>query len=171
MGNTLHKNHYECELMAQQLRAWWSEPKLISTASPEERRSFFDRWLTNSIYPQRKWIGVKHPLLALCMTDLVMAWGNDIKYIWSHRPIEQSIKSLNKAKWLGWDGYCEQIQQEIWNSIHEFLVDKEHIKIDCDILNTEPLKPTLDIIEYLDLDLPHSRAAEISATICRKNCS
>ena len=44
-------------------------------------------------------VGAKHPLLSLCGDDLVEAWGPAVRFIWTWRPLDESIASIRRTDW------------------------------------------------------------------------
>jgi len=168
MGISLYKDHYECEVTSARLRSWWWEPRFVDTSSPAERRAYFKNFLKIAIKCKCNVIGLKHPLLALCIEDLVRSWGNDTKFIWSYRPLEESILSLNRASWPGWPKDSENIQVEIWNKLHEFLLPRTHLKVNCSDLNSNPFETANNIAEFLEMDFPRERLDQIANSIIRQ---
>jgi hypothetical protein len=108
------------------------------------------RWIRKQEVKGSKWVGMKHPLLSLCGPDICSAWGPSVRFIWSCRPLEKSIKSLQKLNW--WSGSkSEQVQQALWSATTNFFDQQEHLRIDFAPMMADPRREVLRLIEYLNL--------------------
>lgn len=113
-----HNNFYEPADLSWHLRRWWNEPQLMEKTAAADRIRFLKLWieLQECSYPGPS--GAKHPLLSLCGDDLIAAWGPDTQFIWTWRPLEQSIAGLQRRLWF--PGVEESIQKHLWKSLHDF---------------------------------------------------
>ncbi len=107
---------------------------------------------------------MKHPLLSLCGPDLVQAWGSSVRYIWTCRPLENSIKSLQKLQWWSAD-QSEGTQRALWTAVNQFFVEQEHLRIDFSDLMTDPGQQIDRLIDYLGLRPNEQQIAAAKAYI------
>jgi hypothetical protein len=147
--NSIH-DFYESAWLSQRLRIWWNEPDIIEKVSQRKRVKVLRRWIQDQERSGSKWIGMKHPLLSLCGPDLVEAWGSSVRYIWTCRPLENSIKSLRKLKWWS-DERSDRTQQLLWAAVTEFFAKQEHLRIDFADLMANPEQQIDRLIDYLGL--------------------
>ncbi len=149
MGRQFHGDHFEAAWMADQFRRWWKEPDLEQTSMHTERISVFRQWLHEMRRDFGCAVGLKHPLLALCCNDLVEAWGNETKFIWSHRALEESIASLQRRKW--WPGKEQAIQSRLYSAAETFFANRPHLTIEFSDLKAHPTREIDRIIAHLQL--------------------
>lgn len=151
MGKQFWGDHYEAHWMSQQLRTWWSEPGLIETVAPGHRIRVLKDWVhgmeSAAVAPATAAIGLKHPLLVLCCDDIEKAWGAETRYIWCHRPLSESIESLQRRGW--WPGREEAVQSKLYHCASKFLANKNHLQIEYSQLLADPNKIVDQAIEYL----------------------
>ena len=93
-GPPFFREFYEAEDIARNLRQWWSEPELVETVSREERVRFLTEWMAQKEREGFTDIAIKHPLLCLSAPDIDMAWGPEVRYVWSKRDLNESITGL-----------------------------------------------------------------------------
>jgi predicted O-methyltransferase YrrM len=62
-------------------------------------------------------IAAKHPLLGLCLPELVEAWGTELRFIRALRPLEDSIRGLTRR---GWFPEPEKMQRILQREIEGF---------------------------------------------------
>lgn len=131
----------ESQPLANELRQWWDEPFLVNLVAPIEKQRYLTRWIQGLESRGAAAVAAKHPLLSLCLADLRAAWGENVRILWSHRNIEDSIKSLRRMNW-GWPT-IERIQQTLWSELdkpenrdfllkvhYEKLVESPSVEID-----------------------------------------
>ncbi|MCA9269019.1 MAG: hypothetical protein KDA41_11140, partial [Planctomycetales bacterium] len=112
------RNFYEPSDLAWQLRTWWNEPRLATQAPAGQRIEFLRQWIVLQECARPSPAGAKHPLLSLCGEDLLAAWGDDVVFIWSWRPLAESIAGLKRRGWF--PGMEEAMQTKLWESLGEF---------------------------------------------------
>jgi len=148
MGAPYWGDYYEPQDLSEKLRIWWTEPHLIEAVSKPDRVRYLQEWIQtreNTSQP----IGAKHPLLSMSPSDLVEAWGDNTKFIWTSRPPLKSIESLVK---LGWWKEPELIQLELWYRTRRFLESREHLVIEFRETLADPAKQIDSLIEYLGIN-------------------
>jgi hypothetical protein len=146
MGSPFFRDYYESARLAKQLRIWWREPIFEEVVQKEERVAYLKQWLAEEA---GEWVGAKHPLLGACPSDLVEAWG-EVKFIWSYRDIEESIRSaVSKFPWTY--EQADNIQRKLWKSISEFLENRDHLKVMFAEYKSSPKQQVERIICYLGL--------------------
>jgi hypothetical protein len=150
MGPPFFQNFYESAWLSEKLRAWWNEPENTEKAPASKRVRVLKRWIQKQERRGSKWVGVKHPLLSLCGQDLVTAWGQSARFVWTCRPLEKSIHSLVKLNWWT-DSKSEHSQRTLWNATTDFLVNREHLRIDFAQMMAEPRIQVVRLAEYLGL--------------------
>jgi hypothetical protein len=111
---TLH----EADDLARELRRWWAEPLLQAQVTPAERVAYLAAWMARHEASGTAPCGAKHPLLSLCGPDLLSAWGGDTLFIWSWRPLPESIAGLTRRRWF--EGREVAVQEQVWRAIEDF---------------------------------------------------
>ena len=66
-----------------------------------------------------KQVAIKHPLLLWSADDLLEACGTAARFIWSYRPLNESIDKLTERAW--WPGGERFIQTALWNKVKPFV--------------------------------------------------
>ena len=138
---------YESASLAERLRAWWDEPSLQEKAPRAERVRALAQWVESQERTGARWVGAKHPLLSLCGDDLLEAWGAETRWIWSYRPLEESIRSLAALGW--WPGREEFVQRRLWDAASRFFAGREHLRVELAGLRSDPSREVERIIHYL----------------------
>ncbi|MDP1712912.1 MAG: hypothetical protein Q8K86_10710 [Candidatus Nanopelagicaceae bacterium] len=142
--------HYESTWITNRLREWWHEPDLFSSTPFSVRVHLLTSWITEV---ERKnpncIIGAKHPLLILSGLDIMKAWGEQTKFIWSFRPLNESISSLVRRKW--WPGKEITMQTKLWHVLMQFLSNRNHLCIDFSSLKQNPESQVQKIIKFLEI--------------------
>jgi hypothetical protein len=110
--------HFEPSDLSALLRTWWNEPDIAEHASQSERIARFTEWAEQHESGTAAPLGAKHPLLSLCGPDLRAAWGTQTLFIWSYRPLAESISRLERRGWFRGREAC--LQQRLWDALHEF---------------------------------------------------
>ena len=194
MGPPYWQGCYEPEDLSRSLRAWWNEPRRKLTPTRGERKEAELRgesavWLneprlqestpaTERIATLRQWIekheqaraactGAKQPLLCLSAHDLLEAWGSSIRFIWTHRPLENSIKSLVSLRWF--PGKEEEMQRALWHAVTEFFQHQSHLRIDFSAMMEDPRREIGRIIDFLGLQPDQRQIAAATGYISPKN--
>ncbi len=149
MGAPFFHNFYESAWLSQKLRVWWNEPENVERVSAAKRVRVLKKWIQKQEQCGSKWVGMKHPLLSLCGPDLLAAWGSETRFIWTHRPLEKSIHSLNKLKW--WTRQGAHCQTTMWDATNKFFQKREHLRIDFAEMMAGPREQVVRIVKYLGL--------------------
>lgn len=152
------QNFYESAWLSQKLRVWWNEPANTEKVSASKRVRILHRWIRKQETRGANWVGMKHPLLSLCGHDLLAAWGPAMRFVWTCRPLENSIRSLVKLKWWD-DARSEHTQRSLWNTTHDFLHGREHLRIDFAQMMAEPRQQVVRLADYLCLAPSESQIA------------
>ncbi|HUG67816.1 MAG TPA: FkbM family methyltransferase [Pirellulaceae bacterium] len=149
MGAPYFRDYFEPDALARQLRFWWNEPLLEERILPAERVRALEQWVHEREQGGADYVGCKHPLLSLCGQDLVDAWGPDTRFLWSQRPLDESIRSLIRLTW--WPN-AEEIQRTLWGAATEFFRNQEHLGVEYAEMLADPTRRIEQIVEYLRLE-------------------
>ena len=149
MGKQLWGDFYEPRWLSDQLRTWWNEPEMRENVPRAQRIKMLTRWLNDLDHDGLPFVAAKHPLLSLCGDDLLEAWGKDTKFIWTHRPLEDSIESLKRRGW--WQGRQDEIQKKLWDCVTAFFSEQPHLKIEFSEMLKSPAEQIDRIIEFLGI--------------------
>jgi FkbM family methyltransferase len=149
LGHRFFADYYEPLWLSEQLRKWWHEPDLKEVVPREHRVRIFSNWMKELQRDGHFCVGAKHPLLTLCGPDLIEAWGPETKFIWTSRPLDESIRSLKRRGW--WPGREEALQTQLWTAAKSFFESQPHLRIEFENLLREPQREVNRIIEFLEL--------------------
>src|SRR5664279_3329426 len=150
MGAPYFRQHFESARLARRLRRWWHEPYMREMYPRAERVRKLGDWIQFLEMGSASHVGAKHPLLSLCGDELVEAWGPDVRFIWTHRPLDESIASIQRKAW--WPaGVGEDAQRRLWDEVHRFFSDRDHLRVEFADLLVNPQREVDRIIDYLQL--------------------
>lgn len=93
------------------------QPKPAATALVQKLR----QWRANTARTNPA-VAAKHPLLGLCLPEILEAWGPDVRFIRAMRPLEDSIRGLARR---GWFSEPERMQRILDQEIRGFF-DEGH---------------------------------------------
>lgn len=151
-------NFYEPYELSWQLRAWWDEPRAAERVPAYVRVNYLRQWavLQETVATSRV-IGAKHPLLSLCAHDLLEAWGPDTRFLWSWRPLEESVAGLRRRGWFG--EHAESLQQRLWEALQRF--DESHpglvFRLDWNEVKANPLRAAGVLASFAGLEADDER--------------
>jgi hypothetical protein len=158
MAPPFFEDFYEPYELAWHLRNWWDEPRLTECAPPAHRVSFLRQWVELQERGGHRAVGAKHPLLSLCGPDLVAAWGEEVRFIWSYRSLDDSIEGLKRRQWFM--GHEEHAQRRLWDALQAFeRSDVPIFKLDWREVKANPARAAREL----------ARIAEIEATAAQMN--
>jgi len=149
MGAPFWGDYYEPRALSAQLREWWNEPHLEPQVDSATRVAGLRKWIDDRAASGQRCVGCKHPLLSLCGDDLLEAWGPDTRFIWTYRPLAESIESLVRCNW--WPKHAERAQKILWKAAHEFFAKTEHLRVEFTEMLDNPQRQAARIVEYLGL--------------------
>jgi tetratricopeptide (TPR) repeat protein len=149
MGKPFWGEFYEPADLAHQLRLWWSVTELVAMSTAAERIAGLASWVERREQAFAGAVGAKHPLLSLCGPELLAAWGGAVRFIWSYRALDLSIRSLAACGW--WPGRETFIQQSLWRAVSEFFSRQEHLRVDFADMTELPAREIARIAEYAGL--------------------
>ncbi len=149
LGEQFFRTHFEETELADRLRQWWDEPRLIESSSCEVRREFLRAWMAERELQGIPVVAAKHPLLSLCGDDLVSAWGSETICLWSYRDFETSVRSLHHIGWQ-WPNVTA-IQQRLWDALVAFDFRHPMLRIDYQSLLECPQAEIESLVERLNL--------------------
>lgn len=95
--------------------------------------------------------------------DLLEAWGPDAKFIWTYRPLEESIESLIRRGW--WPGREQAIQSRLWQSVNTFFDKQPHLRLDFAEVISDPKSAVQRISTFLRLSPTDRQCREAIASI------
>jgi hypothetical protein len=150
MGAPYWMDHYESARLAKRLRSWWHEPHLEERFPPAERVRKLSDWISFLEAGRATHVGAKHPLLSLCGDDLVQAWGPAVRFIWTWRPLDESIASIRRTNWWP-EPYGEKLQRRLWDEVNQFFAGREHLRVDFSDLLADPAREIRRIADYAAL--------------------
>jgi hypothetical protein len=163
MGAPYWSDNYESARLARRLRRWWHEPDLHEDFPPAERVRKLSDWISFLEAGGATHVGAKHPLLSLCGDDLVAAWGPAVRFIWTWRPLDESIASMQRKGWFKPHG--EKLQRRLWDYVNRFFAGREHLRVDFSDMLADPAREIRRIVEYVDLPPDDDRFAAALASI------
>jgi len=144
-------NYYEPVDLSWHLRRWWNEPGITEKTAAADRVRFLKGWIDLQECTHPGPSGAKHPLLSLCGDDLSTAWGPETRFIWSWRPLDQSIAGLQRRGWF--PGYEESLQQQLWEAVNDF--ESRHggvARLDWTKVQSDPLEATRQLAALAGLE-------------------
>jgi hypothetical protein len=164
MGAPYFEDHFESVQLAKRLRRWWHEPDLQELFPYAERVRKLRDWISFAEAGGAAHVGAKHPLLSLCGDDLVEAWGPGVRFIWTWRPLDESIASIRRIGW--WlEPYGEKLQRRLWDDVNRFFAGREHLRVDFSDMLADPAREIRRIADYVDLLPDDDRFAAALASI------
>jgi hypothetical protein len=141
---------YEADDLARELRRWWAEPLLAEQVTAAERTSFLAAWIARQEAGSPAPCGAKHPLLSLCGTDLRAAWGPATRFLWSRRPLADSIAGLARRGWFPDREIA--IQQQLWDGIEALIAGgAEVVAMDWATVRRDPAATAHELAELVGL--------------------
>lgn len=149
-------NYYEPYDLAWHLRRWWDEPRAVERVPAEDRIRFLSCWaaLQETVRPGP--VGAKHPLLSLCGDDLVTAWGPRTRFVWSWRPLDESIAGLQRRGWFV--GHAVALQERLWNTLNDFASRRgDVIELDWTRVKTDPTWAAQELASIAGIALSEER--------------
>lgn len=150
MGAPYYEDHFESARLAKRLRRWWHEPDLQELFPHAERVRKLRDWIYFLESRGATHVGAKHPLLSLCGADLLEAWGPEVRFIWTWRPLDESIASIRRADW--WiEPYGEKLQRRLWDDVNQFFAGREHLRVDFSDMLADPAREIRRIADYVNL--------------------
>lgn len=132
-GAPCYADFLEPEDLGAELHRWY-ESDLRGHTSGKERVDFLSCWLESRVRLARV-IVAKHPLLSLCLKDIEDAWGDDVRYIWARRPLDDAIRGLARRAWFPNPAL---IQRTLWRHCHDFFSSRDHLCVEYRSLLREP---------------------------------
>jgi hypothetical protein len=164
MGAPYFQDHYESAQLAKRLRRWWHEPDLKEQFPSGERVRKLRDWIYFLEGRGATHVGAKHPLLSLCGNDVLDAWGPAVRFIWTWRPLDESIASIRRAGW--WiEPYGEQLQRRLWAELNGFFAARDHLRVDFSDMLADPAREIARIADYVNLPRNGDRFAAALASI------
>ena len=109
-------------------------------------------------------VGAKHPLLSMCCDELRSAWGAQTRFVWSWRPLEDSIAGLTHRRWF--PGHEAVVQTGLWNRLNVFEADANTLlKLDWRDAQRDPHATAQRLSSWLGLDADTDRIARAAAFV------
>jgi hypothetical protein len=164
MGAPYWMDNYESARLARRLRRWWHEPELEERFPPAERVRKLRDWISFLEAGRATHVGAKHPLLSLCGDDLAEAWGPAVRFIWTWRPLDESIASIRRTGWWP-EPKGENLQRRLWDEVNRFFAGREHLRVDFSAMLADPAREIRRIADYVDLRPDDDRFAAALASI------
>ncbi|HEY2862920.1 MAG TPA: hypothetical protein VGK37_04790 [Casimicrobiaceae bacterium] len=164
MGAPYWMDHFESARLARRLRRWWREPDLQERFPRAERVRKLGDWIGFLETGGATHVGAKHPLLSLCGDDLVEAWGPAVRFVWTARPLDESIASIRRTGWWP-EPYAERLQRRLWDEVNRFFAGHDHLRIDFSDMLADPAREIGRIADYVNLRPEPDRFAASLASI------
>jgi tetratricopeptide (TPR) repeat protein len=155
MGAPFFRDYYEPADLSISLRRWWKEPELKPVESASQRVYLLREWLHSR--GKSEWVGAKHPLLTLCVEDLVRAWGGATRVIWCRRSLDEAIHSLEKLKW--WPN-AAFVQQHLYTAAESSFLSHNGLLIDYHESLARPDEMLSKLTEFLSLQPTEEQLSE-----------
>ena len=165
MGAPYWLDNYESARLAKRLRRWWHEPDLQEVFPAAERVRKLRDWILFLEANGATHVGAKHPLLSLCGNDLVEAWGPAVRFIWTWRPLEESIASIHRTDWSWAEPFGEKLQRRLWDEVNRFFAGREHLRIDFSDMLADPAHEIRRMADYVGMLPDDGRFAAALASI------
>jgi hypothetical protein len=171
MGAPYWGSCFEPYDLAAVLRRVWNEPQGRSDLDPANRVQLLRHWMLGreaAASTSTLAVGAKHPLLALAPDDIGQAWGPDVKYLWAHRDLDESIARLHRRGWFGSDEAREGIQRKLWAGVSAFADARpDLLTVRFDDLRADPAGQIDAVSAFLGLapTLAQRAAAERSVAV------
>ena len=160
-------NFYESYDLSWHLRNWWTEPDLVERVAAARRIRFLQLWVQLQESVGFRVVGAKHPLLSLCVSDLVVAWGAAARFIWSYRPFDESVSGLKRRGWF--EGHEHRVQLRLWESLQEIQGSTPGmVKLDWSHVREDPLSAARELATLADLR-PSAAQLEAAASFVRRS--
>ena len=163
-GPPFFQDKYEPADVSIQLRKWWNEPQLVESVNANDRVRWLADWIRQKEDAGFTDIGIKHPLLCLSAPDVEQAWGNDVRYIWSKRSLEESIARLKRRNWYA---NATEMQQTLWTALESFTADHEHLAITYSDLAANSRDTIERLVQALSLSVSADQIDRAAATVRR----
>jgi len=144
-------NFYEPVDLSWHLRRWWNEPEIIEKTAAADRIRLLKHWIELQECAHPAPSGAKHPLLSLCGDDLIAAWGAETQFVWTWRPLEQSIAGLQRRLWF--PGVEESLQKRLWKALNDFASRHgDVVRLDWAQVQSDPVKATRQLAALAGLE-------------------
>ncbi len=161
-GPPFFGDFYEAADVAARLRLWWREPDLIESTDADQRIAWLARWLERHERDGHKRIGLKHPLLCLSAPDIESAWGSRVRYVWSRRPLDESIAGLTRRHWFA---DPEAMQTVLWQAVTQFIAHHDHLTVHYADLVEAPRRTIESVMASLDMSASEAQIERAAASI------
>ena len=165
IGRPLWGDHFESSALRAKLISWWNEPELVETVDQCERVSYLRLWAEYH-EASSPIVCAKHPLLCLSAPDLDLAWGGDYAAIRAVRPLDESIRRLERRNWFNSPVRMQNILHEA--SEKYFLYKRDYLSIEYEKLCYDPFRETVRIAEFLKLNVSDKVIMSASLVVRRK---
>jgi len=164
MGPPFFGDSWEPNDLGWHLRAWWDQPRLVECVEPAHRVRFLRQWIELQECTGSRITGAKHPLLSLCAPDLVAAWGADVRFLWSYRPLDESIMALKRRRWF-WR-LEEGMQQRLWDALSAFQRSHGPLqKIEWRKVKANPLWGARELARAVEIDPTDAQVASAAGIV------
>jgi hypothetical protein len=161
------ENFYEARQLSGYFRHWFAEPLLQERTSAAERVRIFRQWAELQEAARPGPLGIKHPLLSLCASDLLQAWGPHTRMIRASRPLEESVHGLERRGWF--PGFELDIQNRLWASLEAF--EQAHpnvLRMDHHLVMNEPAEAARMLATAIGLDATEGQLQSAASLVRRK---
>ncbi len=158
-------NYYEPYDLGCVLRTSWREPHGVAATTERVRIDILRHWVLGREATGNRTVGAKHPLLAMAPREVLAAWGEDTRFVWCQRDVEQSIRALQARGWFG--PLAEPLQRRLARSLRGFFRDT---RVRCQAVDFEHLRRhgeagVRQLAHALELDSDETRIAAASASV------
>jgi hypothetical protein len=127
MGDELFHSHFEDTALKDLMLNCWTEPGLVARTEKESRSEWLAAWMRDRKSGTHRRIGAKHPLLIKSANEIIDAWGESTKFVWSWRDLSESIESLIRRAWFPYQE--RRMQSALWSEVHAFFESHDHHKV------------------------------------------
>lgn len=142
---------YESGDLGHSLRTWWNEPDIEERVPRDERVSWLVDWAGRHWLGSPAPLGAKHPLLALCTADIIAAWGADTRFLWSYRPLAESIAGLERRGWFA--GRETTLQERLWSALRDFEAGHRGVvRLEWSRARADPHRTARELADFAGLE-------------------
>ena len=156
---------FESASLRRLLLAAFDEPRMLAKPAAAGLVERLRRWHSETARSGPA-IAAKHPLLGLCLPELVEAWGPELRFIRALRPLEDSVRGLNRR---GWFPEPEKMQRLLSREIEAFFeTGHPYVAVDFEGILTAPKFEIQRLAEELGIEVTEATIERASALVDRR---
>ncbi len=146
---------YRDPLLKEAIMKWFPLPDMSDEASRAERHGFFTEWAMYAEMESEHY-ALSHPMLSLCVDDVIAAWGDDTKVIYCYvRPellfTESHFEALRFQMHWSRRWVCK-IESKLWAESADAALNHDAIFVESRRYVDDPLGHVLRLIDDLGIE-------------------